>query len=59
LIATPNGVWRCLRRHGLNTRAKRLSLPATGRLDAAGHGVERADWETIARAVLGQTAAPS
>jgi pimeloyl-ACP methyl ester carboxylesterase len=25
-------------------------------LDGAGHGVERADWETIARAVLGQTA---
>jgi transposase InsO family protein len=23
-----NGVWRCLRRHGLNTRAKRLSLVA-------------------------------
>jgi hypothetical protein len=24
--------------------------------DGAGHGVERADWETIARAVLGHTA---
>ena len=24
----PNGVWRCLRRHGLNTRGKRLSLVA-------------------------------
>jgi transposase InsO family protein len=28
LIVSPNGVWRCLRRHGLNTRAKRLSLVA-------------------------------
>ena len=28
-------------------------------LDGAGHGVERADWETIARAVLGHTAAQS
>src|SRR5438093_6020310 len=26
--APPNGVWRCLRGHGLNTRAKRLSLVA-------------------------------
>jgi pimeloyl-ACP methyl ester carboxylesterase len=25
-------------------------------LDGAGHGVERTDWETIARAVLGHTA---
>ena len=28
-------------------------------LDGAGHGVERADWETIARAVLGHTAVKS
>ena len=28
-------------------------------LDGAGHGVERADWETIARAVLGHTAGQS
>jgi transposase InsO family protein len=28
LIVSANGVWRCLRRHGLNTRAKRLSLIA-------------------------------
>ncbi|HKD33199.1 MAG TPA: alpha/beta fold hydrolase [Gaiellaceae bacterium] len=28
-------------------------------LDGAGHGVERADWETIARAVLAHTAAQS
>jgi len=28
LIVSANGVWRCLRRHGLNTRAKRLSLVA-------------------------------
>jgi len=28
LIVSHNGVWRCLRRHGLNTRAKRLSLVA-------------------------------
>jgi len=28
-------------------------------LEGSGHGVERADWETIARAVLGHTAAPS
>ena len=28
IIVSPNGVWRCLRRHGLNTRAKRLSLVA-------------------------------
>jgi transposase len=28
LRVSPNGVWRCLRRHGLNTRAKRLSLVA-------------------------------
>jgi transposase len=28
LLASHNGVWRCLRRHGLNTRAKRLSLVA-------------------------------
>jgi transposase InsO family protein len=25
---SPNGVWRCLRRHGLSTRAKRLGLVA-------------------------------
>jgi transposase len=23
IVVSPNGVWRCLRRHGLNTRAKR------------------------------------
>ena len=28
IIVSPNGVWRCLRRHRLNTRAKRLSLIA-------------------------------
>jgi len=28
LVVSPNGVWRCLRRHGLNTRGKRLSLVA-------------------------------
>ena len=28
LIVSHNGVWHCLRRHGLNTRAKRLSLVA-------------------------------
>lgn len=26
LVVSHNGVWRCLRRHGLNTRSKRLSL---------------------------------
>ncbi len=28
LRISPNGVWRCLRRHGLNTRARRLGLVA-------------------------------
>src|SRR6266508_125927 len=28
IIVSPNGVWRVLRRHGLNTRAKRLALVA-------------------------------
>jgi transposase InsO family protein len=28
LLVSANGVWRCLCRHGLNTRAKRLSLVA-------------------------------
>jgi len=28
LVVSGNGVWRCLQRHGLNTRAKRLSLVA-------------------------------
>jgi transposase len=28
IVVSPNGVWRVLRRHGLNTRAKRLSLVA-------------------------------
>jgi transposase InsO family protein len=28
IVVSGNGVWRCLRRHGLNTRAKRLSLVA-------------------------------
>jgi transposase InsO family protein len=28
LVVSANGVWRCLRRHGLNTRQKRLSLVA-------------------------------
>jgi pimeloyl-ACP methyl ester carboxylesterase len=28
-------------------------------LDGAGHGVERTDWETVARAVLGHTVAQS
>lgn len=28
LVVSHNGVWRCLRRHGLSTRSKRLSLVA-------------------------------
>jgi transposase InsO family protein len=28
IVVSGNGVWRCLRRHGLNTRSKRLSLVA-------------------------------
>src|SRR5207237_2702458 len=28
IVVSANGVWRCLRRHGLSTRAKRLSLVA-------------------------------
>ena len=28
IVVSANGVWRCLRRHGLDTRAKRLSLVA-------------------------------
>jgi transposase InsO family protein len=28
IVVSANGVWRCLRRHGLNTRAKRLALVA-------------------------------
>ena len=28
IVLSPNGVWRCLCRHGLNTRQKRLSLIA-------------------------------
>ncbi len=28
LVVSHNGVWRCLRRHGLNTRARRLALVA-------------------------------
>jgi hypothetical protein len=28
IVVSHNGVWRCLGRHGLNTRAKRLSLVA-------------------------------
>jgi transposase len=28
LLVSPNGVWRVLRRHGLNTRARRLALVA-------------------------------
>jgi transposase InsO family protein len=28
IVVSHNGVWRCLRRHGLNTRAKRLALVA-------------------------------
>jgi transposase len=28
IVVSPNGVWRCLRRHGLNTRGKRLALVA-------------------------------
>jgi transposase len=28
IVVSANGVWRVLRRHGLNTRAKRLSLVA-------------------------------
>jgi transposase InsO family protein len=29
LVVSANGVWRCLGRHGLNTRAKRLALVAS------------------------------
>jgi len=28
IVVSANGVWRCLRRHGLNTRGRRLSLVA-------------------------------
>src|SRR5436190_5572853 len=28
IVVSANGVWRCLRRHGLNTRSRRLSLVA-------------------------------
>jgi len=28
IVVSPNGVWRCLRRHGLNTRTRRLQLVA-------------------------------
>jgi hypothetical protein len=28
IVVSPNGVWKVLRRHGLNTRAKRLGLIA-------------------------------
>lgn len=28
LLVSHNGIWRCLKRHGLNTRSKRLSLVA-------------------------------
>ena len=28
ILVCPNGIWRCLRRHSLNTRSKRLSLVA-------------------------------
>jgi hypothetical protein len=28
IVVSPNGVWKVLRRHGLNTRAKRLALVA-------------------------------
>jgi transposase len=28
IVVSHNGVWRCLKRHGLNTRSKRLSLVA-------------------------------
>lgn len=28
IVVSQNGVWRCLRRHGLNTRARRLALVA-------------------------------
>lgn len=28
IVVSPNGVWRCLRRNGLNTRGQRLSLVA-------------------------------
>src|SRR5207247_912922 len=31
IVVSHNGVWRCLRRHGLNTRLKRLSLVASYR----------------------------
>ena len=28
IVVSASGVWRCLRRHGLNTRANRLALVA-------------------------------
>src|SRR5207248_2599551 len=31
IVVSHNGVWRCLQRHGLNTRTKRLSLVASYR----------------------------
>jgi len=31
IVVSHNGVWRCLKRHGLNTRLKRLSLVASYR----------------------------
>ncbi len=34
LLISPNGVWRCLRRHGLSTRRRRLALVAGYRAPA-------------------------
>ena len=35
LRLSPNGVWRALKRHGLNTRARRLGLVAAGQRSLA------------------------
>ena len=42
LLVSHNGVWRCLRRHGLNTRQKRLSLVAG--YAKHGSGLGRVRW---------------
>ena len=42
LVVSANGVWRCLCRHGLNTRGKRLSLGAGYAVRAAASGAVRA-----------------